>query len=77
MFPEMDIYSSHMRYAALALGGRECVQVRFPVTRRPPWRIWDPAGSQLIYVESGAGIITDLRGRPIDFRRGRSWARYL
>jgi 3'(2'), 5'-bisphosphate nucleotidase len=70
-YPGTEIYSSHMRYAALILGGREHVQVRFPASRRPPWCIWDHVGAQLIYTESGAGKITDLRGRPIDFGTGR------
>ncbi|KAK0725083.1 hypothetical protein B0H67DRAFT_550717 [Lasiosphaeris hirsuta] len=70
-YPGTEIYSSHMRYAALILGGREHVQVRFPATRQPRWCIWDHAGAQLIYTESGAGKITDLHGRPIDFGKGR------
>ena len=70
-YPGTEIYSSHMRYAALILGGREHVQVRFPASRRPPWCIWDHVGAQLIYTESGAGKITDLRGKPVDFGTGR------
>ena len=70
-YPGTEIYSSHMRYAALILGGRSHVQVRFPASRRPPWCLWDHAGAQLIYTESGPGRITDLRGRPIDFGTGR------
>jgi len=70
-YPGTEIYSSHMRYAALILGGRDHVQVRFPATRRPPWCLWDHVGAQLIYTESGAGKITDLRGRPVDFGTGR------
>lgn len=70
-YPGTEIYSSHMRYAALILGGREHVQVRFPATRRPPWCLWDHVGAQLIYTESGAGKITDLYGRPVDFGTGR------
>ena len=73
-YPGTEIYSSHLRYAALILGGREHVQVRFPATRRPPWCIWDHAGAQLIYTESGAGRVTDLRGAPVDFGRGRALA---
>lgn len=69
-YPGTEMYSSHMRYAASILGGKECVQVRFPASRRPPWCLWDHAGSQLIYTESG-GKITDLRGRKFDFGRGR------
>ncbi|KAK0611727.1 hypothetical protein B0T14DRAFT_500767 [Immersiella caudata] len=70
-YPGTEIYSSHMRYAALILGGRAHVQVRFPASRRPPWCIWDHVGAQLIYTESGGGKITDLRGRPVDFGTGR------
>ncbi|KAK3346965.1 hypothetical protein B0T25DRAFT_521267 [Lasiosphaeria hispida] len=70
-YPGTEIFSSHMRYAALILGGREHVQVRFPAARQPRWCIWDHAGAQLIYTESGAGKITDLHGRLIDFGKGR------
>ncbi|KAK4247260.1 hypothetical protein C7999DRAFT_32341 [Corynascus novoguineensis] len=65
-----NIYSSHMRYAAVVLGGRECVQLRWPKPTKGPWSIWDHAGSQLIYTESGAGKVTDLFGKPIDFTAG-------
>jgi hypothetical protein len=65
------LFWSQILYAALLLGGRGCVQVRFPVTRRPPWCIWDHAGSQWIYTVSGAGIITDPSGRLMDVGRGR------
>ncbi|KAK3896338.1 hypothetical protein C8A05DRAFT_20662, partial [Staphylotrichum tortipilum] len=65
-----ELYSSHMRYAAMALGGRECVQLRWPKRGKKFWSIWDHAGSQLIYTESGAGVVTDLAGNPIDFTTG-------
>lgn len=65
-----NLYSSHMRYAAMALGGREFVQLRWPRPEKGPWSIWDHAGSQLIYTESGAGKVTDLYGKPIDFSAG-------
>ena len=72
-----ELYSSHMRYAAMVLGGREFVQLRWPKPGKGPWSIWDHAGSQLIYAESGAGKVTDLDGNPIDFTTGnklsRSW----
>ncbi|KAK4119147.1 carbohydrate phosphatase [Parathielavia appendiculata] len=72
-----NLYSSHMRYAAMALGGREFAQLRWPKPGKGPWSIWDHAGSQLIYTESGAGKVTDLAGNPIDFSTGnklsRSW----
>jgi 3'(2'), 5'-bisphosphate nucleotidase len=72
-----NLYSSHMRYAAMALGGREFAQLRWPKPDKGPWSIWDHAGSQLIYTESGAGKVTDLAGNPIDFSTGnklsKSW----
>ena len=72
-----ELYSSHMRYASMVLGGREFVQLRWPKPGKGPWSIWDHAGSQLIYAESGAGKVTDLDGNPIDFTTGnklsRSW----
>ncbi|KAL2258471.1 hypothetical protein VTK26DRAFT_8213 [Humicola hyalothermophila] len=74
-YPGTDLYSSHMRYAAMALGSREFVQVRVPNTPEAKWSIWDHAGSQLIYTESGAGKVTDLRGNPIDFTTGRRLTR--
>ncbi|KXX78129.1 hypothetical protein MMYC01_205102 [Madurella mycetomatis] len=73
-YPGTDIYSSHMRYAAMVLGGRENVQVRVPqlLPSYPGafWSVWDHAGSQLIYTESGAGKVTDIAGRPIQFGAG-------
>jgi 3'(2'), 5'-bisphosphate nucleotidase len=76
-YPGTNIYSSHMRYAAMVLGGKECVQLRWPKPQKGPWSTWDHAGSQLIYTESGAGIVTDLSGNPIDFSTGnklsKSW----
>ncbi|KAH6623170.1 hypothetical protein F5144DRAFT_582551 [Chaetomium tenue] len=68
--PGTNLYSSHMRYAAMALGGRECVQLRWPKPGKGAWSCWDHAGSQLIYTESGAGKVTDLSGNPIDFTTG-------
>ncbi|KAK4238608.1 hypothetical protein C8A03DRAFT_14936 [Achaetomium macrosporum] len=68
---QTELYSSHMRYAAMALGGREFVQLRWPKPGKGPWSIWDHAGSQLIYTESGAGKVTDLAGKPIDFTTGK------
>lgn len=70
--PGTNLYSSHMRYAAMTLGGRECVQLRWPKPGKGPWSCWDHAGSQLIYTESGAGKVTDLSGNPIDFSTGNT-----
>ncbi|KAL2126898.1 hypothetical protein VTI74DRAFT_11647 [Chaetomium olivicolor] len=66
-----ELYASHMRYAAMVLGGREFVQLRWPKKPVATWSIWDHAGSQLIYTESGAGKVTDLAGNPIDFTAGK------
>ncbi|CAH0039499.1 unnamed protein product [Clonostachys solani] len=68
-FPNTEIWSSHIRYAALIVGGGD---VHFlipagPATKMP---IWDHAGSQLIFTELG-GKVTDLDGNEIDFCAGR------
>ncbi|KAJ4291278.1 hypothetical protein N0V88_006280 [Collariella sp. IMI 366227] len=68
---QTELYASHMRYAAITLGGRECVQLRWPKKVGAAWSVWDHAGSQLIYTESGAGKVTDLAGNPIDFTAGK------
>ncbi|KAL6895614.1 carbohydrate phosphatase [Trichoderma longibrachiatum] len=83
-FPGVDLWSSHVRYAALMLGddnnasdgGRQRVMIRVPVgVRGLPSRacVWDHAGSQLLYAEMG-GKVTDLEGREMDFGRGRTLA---
>ncbi|KAM7201092.1 hypothetical protein V8F33_003504 [Rhypophila sp. PSN 637] len=75
--PFTELYSSHVRYIALILGGREAVQVRFPrhssQLKKASMCIWDHAGAQLIYTESrnGKGKVTDLYGKEIDFGTGR------
>lgn len=73
--PETSVWSSHMRYASLILGGADC-QVRVPAKPRdgrgpPKVCIWDHAGAQLIFTEAG-GKVTDLDGKPIDFGAGRT-----
>lgn len=70
-----EIWSSHMRYASLILGGGHC-QIRAPPPPNPEKKpsvvyIWDHAGAQLIFTELG-GKITDLRGEPMDFSAGRT-----
>ncbi|TFB05822.1 hypothetical protein CCMA1212_001708 [Trichoderma ghanense] len=79
-FPGVDLWSSHVRYAALMLGdeaqrGRHAM-IRVPVgVRGAPSRacVWDHAGSQLLYKEMG-GTVTDLEGREMDFGSGRTLA---
>ncbi|KAK3313224.1 hypothetical protein B0H66DRAFT_388486 [Apodospora peruviana] len=70
-YPGTELYSSHMRYVALIFGGRGAVQVRVPNSRHSANCIWDHAGAQLIYTESGRGKVTDLNGKPVDFGTGR------
>ncbi|KJK92646.1 hypothetical protein H633G_03441 [Metarhizium anisopliae BRIP 53284] len=68
-FPGTDVWSSHVRYAALIIGGGDFL-VRIPSGREAWSCVWDHAGAQLIYREVG-GRITDLDGREVDFSRGR------
>ena len=72
-YPGTEVWSSHMRYASLILGGADC-QVRVPVQKgTPKVCIWDHAGAQLIFTEVG-GKITDLDGKEMDFGAGREMA---
>ncbi|KAM4054905.1 inositol monophosphatase family protein [Hirsutella rhossiliensis] len=72
-FPGTDVWSSHVRYAALVVGGGHAL-VRIPAGSRGRSCIWDHAGAQLIYAEVG-GRATDLDGRAIDFGAGRYLSR--
>lgn len=69
-YPGTDVWSSHVRYAAMILGGGD-VHVRVPVGTTAKTYIWDHAGAQLIFTELG-GRITDLDGKDIDFGAGRT-----
>ncbi|KAL2159857.1 hypothetical protein VTH06DRAFT_1990 [Thermothelomyces fergusii] len=60
-------YSSHWRYAVGAILGPEIVQIRCPKTRERDWKIWDHVGTILIYEESGAGKVTDMNGKLLDY----------
>lgn len=68
-YPGTDIWSSHMRYATLVVGGGDFF-VRVPAKKTAKSYIWDHAGAQLIFTELG-GRITDLEGKEIDFGAGR------
>ncbi|CAH0049511.1 unnamed protein product [Clonostachys solani] len=68
-YPGTEVWSSHVRYATLILGGGDA-QVRVPARPGLPVYIWDHAGTQLIFTEAG-GKITDLDGKPMDFSAGR------
>ncbi|KAK4244999.1 hypothetical protein C7999DRAFT_43426 [Corynascus novoguineensis] len=65
----VQLYSSHVRYVAMALGDRSYVQVRWPQNNKP-WAIWDHVGTPLIYAESGRGTVTDMKGNALDYRQG-------
>ena len=63
---------SQAKYAALAAGRAEML-LRLLSPSRPDYRekIWDHAAGSLLLEEAG-GRVTDLRGMPFDFTRGRS-----
>ncbi|WZH44669.1 3'2'5'-bisphosphate nucleotidase [Fusarium acuminatum] len=68
-FPNIELYSSHIRYAALLVGGGD-FQLRVPSSSDVHMWIWDHAGAQLIVTEAG-GKVTDLDGKEMDFGVGR------
>ncbi|GAO13955.1 hypothetical protein UVI_02035090 [Ustilaginoidea virens] len=72
-FPGTDVWSSHVRYASLILGGGD-FWVRTPSGPESWPCIWDHAGAQLIYTEVG-GKATDLDNRAVDFGAGRHLSR--
>ncbi|KAH7170683.1 hypothetical protein EDB81DRAFT_175786 [Dactylonectria macrodidyma] len=72
-FPSTDVWSSHIRYAALIVGGGD-LHVRIPAKLDTKTYVWDHAGAQLIFTEAG-GQVTDLDGRQIDFGAGRDLSR--
>jgi len=65
----IDIHSSQVRYAALALGIVDChARILVPIDK--PQYIWDHSGGVLIFEEVG-GKVTDLRGIRPDMSQGR------
>ncbi|KAG5658801.1 hypothetical protein KAF25_007354 [Fusarium avenaceum] len=68
-FPNIELYSSHIRYAALLVGGGD-FQLRVPSSSDVHMWIWDHAGAQLTVTEAG-GKVTDLDGKEMDFGVGR------
>lgn len=72
-FPNTEIWSSHIRYAALIIGGGD-VHFLVPTSAASKLHIWDHAGAQLIFTELG-GKVTDLDGKSIDFGAGRDLRR--
>ncbi|KAL1996355.1 hypothetical protein VTN49DRAFT_120 [Thermomyces lanuginosus] len=71
--PVMDIWSSQMRYVALAVDYEVNSQVR--IVRRQSHRssIWDHAGGMLVANEIGCKV-TDLHGNAVHCDRGRTLA---
>ena len=68
-YPNAQIWSAHIRYVALILGGD--VQLWVPADPiSTKMYIWDHAGTQLIFTELG-GRVTDLKGGRVDFGAGR------
>ncbi|KAK3292950.1 uncharacterized protein B0H64DRAFT_464758 [Chaetomium fimeti] len=67
----IQLYSSHARYMAMALGDRSYVQIRWPNAPKAKWSIWDHVGTPLIYTESGPGKVTDMHGKALRYDEGR------
>ncbi|KAH8425612.1 inositol monophosphatase family protein [Aspergillus melleus] len=64
--PITDLWSMQVKYGALIIGACNAM-VRIPKHENyRPWA-WDHAGGMLVYEESG-GKITDLHGRPFQYR---------
>lgn len=63
------IFSTQLRYVALALGACD-VTLRAPLSLDKQPYCWDHAGGIAMYEELG-GKVTDLRGKPIDMTVGR------
>ncbi|KAJ6049649.1 3'(2')- 5'-bisphosphate nucleotidase [Penicillium canescens] len=73
IYPNTEIWSSHIRYAALIIGGGD-VQFFVPTSPACQIHIWDHTGAQLIFTELG-GKVTDLDGKTMDFGAGRDLSR--
>ena len=65
----VHIYSTQLRYIALALGACDVV-LRMPKADDKPAHVWDHAGGIMV-VEEAAGMVTDLRGKELDLTTGR------
>ncbi|ORY11090.1 hypothetical protein BCR34DRAFT_484582 [Clohesyomyces aquaticus] len=69
VWPGTILWSSQMKYAALALGAAD-VTLRMPKTKERYTFIWDHAGGQIIFQETG-GIVRDFWDGEIDLGQGR------
>jgi HAL2 family 3'(2'),5'-bisphosphate nucleotidase len=63
---------SQCKYAAVAEGDAS-IYLRLPTRQDYREKIWDHAAGMLVVEEAG-GRVTDVDGRPLDFRRGRTLA---
>lgn len=68
-WPGTDLWSSQMRYMALAVGGCD-IKLRIARSKDKRPYVWDHAGGHLIYREVG-GMLTNLDGKELDFKTGR------
>ncbi|MDB5391956.1 MAG: hisN 1 [Planctomycetaceae bacterium] len=60
---------SQAKYGVVARGDAH-IYLRLPTRADYREKIWDHAGGVIVVTEAG-GIVTDVRGRPLDFTRGR------
>jgi HAL2 family 3'(2'),5'-bisphosphate nucleotidase len=60
---------SQAKYAVVAQGQAE-IYLRFPTNKEYREKIWDHAAGMIVVEEAG-GTVTDARGDPLDFGRGR------
>jgi 3'(2'), 5'-bisphosphate nucleotidase len=63
---------SQCKYAAVAEGDAS-IYLRLPTKKDYREKIWDHAAGKLVVEEAG-GRVTDVEGRPLDFRKGRTLA---
>lgn len=61
---------SQCKYAAVAAAMAE-VYLRLPTKKGYEEKIWDHAAGAIVVQEAG-GIVSDVRGEPLDFSRGRT-----
>ena len=63
---------SQCKYGAVARGDAS-IYLRMPTRADYREKIWDHAAGKLVVEEAG-GVVTDVAGKPLDFRHGRSLA---
>ncbi len=61
---------SQAKYAIVAQGEAQ-IYLRLPTSKTYREKIWDHAAGMIVVEEAG-GRVTDVRGRPLDFGRGRT-----